>query len=319
MIDADIAAAAQLACLLEASAPKPGNVSPGRHFADVRYEHFLASAAAIGAAFTNVGERPLGETVLLAARATSRWTGSNTNLGIVLLLAPLAKAAARDVASRQSLADLTRSAPPDVVTRPPDLVTRSAPPDSQGRPLRGTLRESLAAVLDQTTVDDARDVFAAIRLASPGGLGTSAEQDVADEPSVTLFEAMQLAAERDGIAREYTTAFATTFEVAVPALLQARADRLSWDDGVVETFMTVLAAQPDTHIVRRGGPELASDVSDRAREVMRAGGIRTDEGRRALGYFDHSLRDPRNTGNPGTTADVTAAAIFVALLQGAWT
>jgi len=290
-IDVDVAAAAQLACLLEASAPKPGNVSPGRHFADVRYEHFLASAAAIGTAFTNVGERRLGETVLLAARATSRWTRSNTNLGIVLLLAPLAKAAA----------------------------TTSASPDSAGRPLPGTLHESLAAVLGQTTVDDARDVFAAIRLASPGGLGTSTEQDVADEPTVTLLQAMQLAAERDGIAREYTTAFATTFEVAVPALLQARADGLSWDDGVVETFMTVLAAQPDTHIVRRGGPELASDVSDRAREVMRAGGIRTDEGRRALGYFDHSLRDPRNTGNPGTTADVTAAAVFVALLQGAWT
>src|SRR5438045_6675282 len=89
---ADVAVAAQLACLLEASAPKPGNVSPGRHFADVRYEHFLASAAAIGTAFTTVGERRLGETVLLAARATSRWTRSNTNLGIVLLLAPLAKA-----------------------------------------------------------------------------------------------------------------------------------------------------------------------------------------------------------------------------------
>lgn len=284
MIAVDIAAAAQLACLLEASAPKPGNVSPGRHFADVGYEHFLASAAAIGAAFTNVGERRLGETVLLAARATSRWTRSNTNLGIVLLLAPLAKAAVRD-----------------------------------DRTLPGTLRESLADVLRQSTVKDARDVFAAIRLASPGGLGTSPEQDVADEPSVTLLEAMQLAAERDGIAREYTTAFATTFEVAVPALLHARADGLSWDDGVVETFMTVLAAQLDTHILRRGGPELASDVSDRARDVMRAGGIRTDEGRRALSYFDHSLRDPRNTGNPGTTADVTAAAVFVALLQGAWT
>jgi triphosphoribosyl-dephospho-CoA synthase len=130
---------------------------------------------------------------------------------------------------------------------------------------------------------------------------------------------MQLAADHDGVAREYATAFATTFEVAVPALLRTRADGLSWDDGVVETFMTVLAAQPDTHIARRGGAELARDVSERAAEVMRAGGIRTDEGRRALGYFDHSLRDPRNTGNPGTTADVTAAALFVALLQGAWT
>jgi len=303
MTNVDIAAAAQLACLLEASAPKPGNVSPGRHFSDVRYEHFLASAAAIGGAFGEAADHRVGEIVLLAAQATSRWTRSNTNLGIVLLLAPLAKAAARDAASRQSLA----------------AQTPSTPSGSDGRPLPGKLRESLADVLNQTTVDDARDVFAAIRLASPGGLGEAAEQDVADEPTVTLLAAMQLAADHDGIAREYATAFATTFEVAVPALLRTRADGLSWDDGVVETFMTVLAAQPDTHIARRGGAELARDVSERAAEVMRAGGIRTDEGRRALGYFDHSLRDPRNTGNPGTTADVTAAALFVALLQGAWT
>ena len=274
----DIATAAQLACLLEASAPKPGNVSPGRHFADVRYEDFLASAAAIGVPFADAGSRPVGATILRAATATSQWTRSNTNLGIVLLLAPLARAAA----------------------------------------LGGEFRETLRSVLDQTTVADARDVYAAIRLASPGGLGEAAEQDVHTEPTVTLLEAMTLAAGHDSVAREYATGFATTFETAVPALMRARADRLSWDDVVVETFMTVLAGLPDTHIARRGGPELAADISQRAAEVLRAGGVRSAEGRRALGYFDHSLRDPRNVGNPGTTADLTAAALFVALLQGAW-
>ena len=287
-MNVDIAAAAQLACLLEASAPKPGNVSPGRHFKDVRYEHFLASAAAIGVPLSGAGERPLGQTILLAAKATSRWTRSNTNLGIVLLLAPIARAAA----GRTGLAEQSR---------------------------RGELRDALRQVLEGTTVDDARNVFAAIRLASPGGLGDAPDQDVADEPTVTLLEAMHMAADYDGIAREYSTSFATTFEVAVPALQQARTDGLSWDDGIVETFMTVLASQPDTHIARRGGVDLAADISQRAAEVMRAGGVRAEAGRRALGYFDHSLRDPRNIGNPGTTADLTAAAIFVALLQGAWT
>jgi triphosphoribosyl-dephospho-CoA synthase len=277
-MNVDIATAAQLACLLEASAPKPGNVSPARHFADVRYEHFLASAAAIGGSFAGAGTRRVGETILGAANATSRWTRSNTNLGIVLLLAPLARAAANG----------------------------------------GDLRDALRAVLDATTVDDARDVYAAIRLASPGGLGEAQDQDVANEPTVTLLEAMRLAADHDGIAREYATAFATTFDTAVPALVRARADGLSWDDGVVETFMTVLAASPDTHIARRGGMELAADISQRAADVLRAGGVRSADGRKALGYFDHSLRDPRNVGNPGTTADLTAAAIFVALLQGAW-
>jgi triphosphoribosyl-dephospho-CoA synthase len=89
----DVAAAAQLACLLEASAAKPGNVSPGRHFHDTRYEDFLASAAAVGPALARAGERPLGATILDAVEATRRWTRANTNLGIVLLLAPLARGA----------------------------------------------------------------------------------------------------------------------------------------------------------------------------------------------------------------------------------
>src|SRR5437762_11620413 len=90
---ADVAIAAQLACLIEASAPKPGNVSPGRHFADARYEDFLASAVAIGEPLAGAGMRSVGATVRLAVEATARWTRSNTNLGIVLLLTPLARAA----------------------------------------------------------------------------------------------------------------------------------------------------------------------------------------------------------------------------------
>jgi len=92
---ADIAALAQLACLLEVSAPKPGNVSPGRHFADLTYEDFLTSAVAIGPAFTRVADQPVGETIRQAIEMTACWTKTNTNLGIVLLLAPLARAVTR--------------------------------------------------------------------------------------------------------------------------------------------------------------------------------------------------------------------------------
>src|SRR6187397_2448274 len=91
----DIAGRAFLACYLEATAPKPGNVSPGQPFADVRYEDFLASAEAIARPFEGVGRCPLGETILLAVEATAARTRANTNLGIVLLLAPLARAAGR--------------------------------------------------------------------------------------------------------------------------------------------------------------------------------------------------------------------------------
>jgi triphosphoribosyl-dephospho-CoA synthase len=281
----DIAAAAQLACLLEASAPKPGNVSPGRHFSDARYEDFLASAAAIGGPLSGAGLRPLGTTIRLAIDATARWTRSNTNLGVVLLLAPLAKAAVEGVGSlfRDTL-----------------------------------LRDALRRVLDETTIDDARDVYAAIRQAAPGGLGRAAAQDVTDEPTMTLLDVMRLAAERDGIAREYATAFDVTFGTGAPALERARRDGLCWNDAVVETFLTLLAARPDTHVMRRGGAALAEEASRLAGAALAAGGVRSTDGRRAVDNMDRALRDARHIGNPGTTADLTAAAIFVVLLGGGW-
>jgi triphosphoribosyl-dephospho-CoA synthase len=294
----DIAAAVQLACLLEVSAPKPGNVSPGRHFADTRYEDFLASAAALGAPFAGVGSRPLGATIRLAIEATTRWAHSNTNLGIVLLLAPLARAAAAE--SGQT---------PDSRGSRNDTA-----PDSSLQ----KLRTAVGRTLEATTVEDASDVYVAIRLAAPGGLGRADAQDVAGEPTMTLLEVMRLAADRDGIAREYATGFEVTFGSGVPALGRARRDGLSWDDAIVETFLTLAAAAPDTHVMRRAGADAARGVSARAAAALASGGVRSDGGRRAIGEMDTALRDPRNSANPGTVADLTAAAIFVMLVTGEW-
>ena len=301
----DVAAAAQLACLLEVSAPKPGNVSPGRHFVDMRYEDFLVSAVAIGEPLAGAGTRPLGATVRLAVEATARWTGCNTNLGIVLLLAPLARAAINGVGENGVGGHLKRTPAPDS-SRVSSL--------NDPRP-HFHLRPHLRRVLDETDVQDARDVYAAIRLASPGGLGLAESQDVAAEPTVSLVEAMRLAAHRDGVAREYATAFETTFGLGVPVLEQARRDGLPWDDAVVETFLKLLAEAPDTHVARRGGDATAKAVSERAQRALRAGGVRSAAGRSAIDEMDRSLRDADNIGNPGTAADLTAAAIFVALLH----
>jgi triphosphoribosyl-dephospho-CoA synthase len=104
----------------------------------------------------------------------------------------------------------------------------------------------------------------------------------------------------------------------MPALRQARADGLGWDDAIVETFLTLLAAAPDTHIARRAGLDRASSVSRLAVTVLADGGVRSDAGRQSVARFDRSLRDERNLANPGTTADLTAASIFVLLLEGGW-
>ena len=286
-----IATAVQLACLLEASAPKPGNVSPAAAFGDTSYEHFLASAAAIGPALGAAGDHGVGDTVLGAITATRRWTSANTNLGLVLLLAPLARAACVNLAQRGA---------------------------SQFTIAPSELRRTLGDVLAGTTLEDARAVYAAIRLASPGGLGSVPEQDVAAEPTITLTDAMRLAAERDGIAREYASAFEATFECAVPALQTARRDGFAWNDAIVETFLTVLSTFPDTHITRRAGKAAAESVTGLARAVMADGGVRTDPGRVGISRMNAALRDAANSRNPGTTADITAAAIFVVLIDDGW-
>ena len=275
----EVAAAGQLACLLEVSAPKPGNVSPDRHFHDTRYEDFLASAVAIGPALADAGKVPLGATVRRAVDDTLQWTRSNTNLGIVLLLAPLARAA---------------------------LAKGSS------------LRDRVGRVLAETTVADAQEVYIAIRRARPGGLGASKAEDVSEAPTVGLREAMALAAERDAIAREYVTDFALTFEIGVPALRDARSEGLVWSDAVVEAYLALLDAAPDTHIARKLGTAEADTVSLLAREVRATGGTRSAEGRTALAALDAYLRDPRNRRNPGTTADLTCAALFVVILEGGW-
>jgi len=240
----------------------------------MRYEDFLLSAAAIAPilADTSLG---LGATIHWAVVATRRRVSANTNLGIVLLLTPIARAA------------------------------RSQP---------GPLRPGVKRVLEATTVADAEEVYRAILLARPGGLGKVGEQDLSQAPTVTLLNAMRLAAGRDAIAAEYASGFQRTFESAMPGLRRARHDGLSWDDAIVEVYLSLLAASPDTLIARKHGVAAARQVSDQATEVIQAGGVRTAPGRGALAAFDASLADPHNSRNPGSTADLLAAGLLVLLL-----
>ncbi len=162
------------------TARKPGNVHrhadlPGLHLVD-----FLLSAAAIAEPLDRAETAGVGRTVLAAIEATRRVVDTNTNLGIVLLLAPLAAV-------------------------------------PEGVDLAAGIEEVLAA----TTVDDARHVYRAIRLARPGGLGEVSDQDVASEPTITLRAAMALAADRDSIARQYTNGFREVLGEALPALRES--------------------------------------------------------------------------------------------------
>src|SRR5215208_4284700 len=271
-----VAGAAQLACALEVAAEKPGNITPSHDFHDTSYEDMVRSAIAVGPELARAGERGVGETVLAVVEASRRVAPANTNLGIALVLAPLVKAAL------------------------------------DGGPLRARLGATLRAL----DVADARAAYAAIHRSGSGGLHERVEHDVRSEPTVGLREAMASAAERDSVASEYVTDYALTFETGVPALVAALGDGLAVREAIVELHLRLLDQAPDTLIARKGGPDAAARVSAGARLVLAAGGVRTAAGRRALRSFDASLREPANALNPGTTADLETATLFVALVEG---
>jgi triphosphoribosyl-dephospho-CoA synthase len=265
------------ACLLEVTARKPGNVHPEASFVDVTYADFVKSARAIAPVLAATEPGGVGEAVYRAVAATQEAVGSNTNLGIILLLAPLA-AAANSGAARTIAG------------------------------LRAAVREVLAGL----TVTDSQAVFRAIRLAQPGGLGEADEQDVAHEPTQSLVEIMRLAAGRDRIARQYVTVFAEVFELGVPAWRRWQERGAGWETAVIGLSLNWLQAGPDTLIARKLGTAIAAEASRRAGEVLALGWPTTGDGERELREFDRWLRVDGHRRNPGTTADLVAATLFTA-------
>ncbi|MFN2432692.1 MAG: triphosphoribosyl-dephospho-CoA synthase [Gemmatimonadota bacterium] len=303
--EAAIARAATRACELEAQAEKPGNVTSAAGFPDMDYGDFLASARALGPVMGRAGRHRVGQTILRAIEATRRVARANTNLGIVLLLTPLARAAA-----------VVRAAPPGAGDA--DLAEVQGSGESrdgrQATAQRGALRASLLCVLEDLDLADARLAYRAIRLARPGGMGSVPEQDLAEAPTVTLLQAMRLAAARDAVAREYAESYRTTFDVGQPLLEGALAAGLPLPDAAVELYLRLLAQSPDTLLQRKFGAGPAAEVSSRAAAVLAAGDPRTARRVRALRDFDRWLREPARRLNPGTTADLVAAVLFVRIL-----
>lgn len=166
------------------------------------------------------------------------------------------------------------------------------------------------AKLDLNTT---KDVFEAIRIASPGGLGDAPEGDVKNEPTITILEAMKLAACRDLIARQYANGYADIFDFGVPAFLEAFAKFGRIESAVIECQLRWLAKFPDSLIARKSGLSVAEDVQRRAQRVFEHGGLDTSEGREVGVELDAHLRSDGNKLNPGTVADLVTACLFVAL------
>jgi triphosphoribosyl-dephospho-CoA synthase len=265
------------ACRLDVDTRKPGNVSVMNAGHGMTAAQFILSAEAAAPALFDAG-RPVGERILDAVTRTRAAVGCNTNLGIILLTAPLAAALEE--------------------TRVDDAAAWGA----------ATMR-----ALERMSVDDARLAYRAIALANPGGLGDAPQQSVHAEPDVDLRAAMMLAAHRDSIARQYANGFIDIFSIGLDALrsLDQRCENVK----TLGVFMTFLSHWPDSHIVRKHGLETAQSVTHEARRrdaQWHLDGTPPDHA--DLIAWDAELK--ADGINPGTSADLTVATVFVGTALG---
>lgn len=275
---------AAVASILEAAAAKPGNVHPAASFADLTFMDLATAGIAIAPAMDAAATRPLGETILAAVRAAAVATPSNANLGIVLLVAPLA--AAPEAAS-------------------------------------GATRVSAAgadAVIAACGPADGAAIWDAIQLAKPGGLGRSERWDLAGPPPADIRAAMRESATRDTIARLWSQGYDELFTGPVADLAAAIDAGWPLESAIIRCHLRQLARCPDSLIGRRHGPDVAADVTARAasliaREPASAAVAGDPAWLAAIADFDASLRAPRRL-NPGTTADLVAAALYILIRDG---
>lgn len=262
-----VEAAFLAACRDELKALKPGNVHVFAAGHRMETKHF-EDAAEAAAPFVARDGASVGKRILDAVEASFAVANCNTNLGILLLSVPLAVAA-------------------------------------EQKSEAGSLRQRLASVLNQLDQSDASDVFRAIVKANPAGLGKVESGDVATAPSMTLREAMHLAADRDRVARAYVTDFDDIFEFGLPKLQAARGETPSNDIAITALHMEFLSTFTDSHIVRKFGTDTAEYVRSEAKKY--APFWRNDD-LSDLFAFDRSLKE-RGL-NPGTTADFVVATLY---------
>lgn len=280
----EIETAYRAACRLEVRTLKPGNV---HIFADghrMTVEDFDRSTE-VSAPHISDPTLPVGTRIRRAVEATFAAVAQNTNLGIVLLCAPLAAAAER---------------------------SGTAP-----------LADKLKSVLASLDHDDAREVYSAIATANPAGLGEDKSGDVRAEPPAawTLLDAMRAAASRDMIANEYATGFDGIFANAHTFAAHLKSGA-SAEDALAHLFLHQLAERPDTHIIRKHGRELALRVAHRAAEVlaeinqnMPPASLSAPRNRTRLRQLDAELKSWG--ANPGSLADLMCASVFAATLSSA--
>ena len=268
---------ASIACLMEVCAPKPGNVHRGADFEDVGFEDFVLSAEFLGSVIDLYLNRSVGEMILAVVRTTKEHVGTNTNLGLALLLCPLAKA-----------------------------VSRVGHIDAA----------VVSEVLREFTEMDSIAVYEAIRIASPAGMEPVPQWDVGGPPPTDILAAMGSAADRDMVARQYSEDFNNVFSDVVPALLSGWEKFENMREAIVFAHVKLLAKFGDSLIARKCGVECSQQTQKMAGQAIEELALGRDTYLRSVGELDFWLRADGHRRNPGTTADLIGAGLMVAICNG---
>ncbi len=268
-------------CLLEIRALKPGNVGLHGDGHGMQAEDFTKSAHAIAMPMTTP-HLGVGDRILWGTLATQHVVNCNTNLGIILLCAPLIQAAWNEVNTNSE---------------------------------KFVLCAGLQNVLAQLDQEDTEQTYKAIRLANPGGLGKAEKFDVKDTPAITLLQAMQEAAGWDSIARQYATGFADIFSIGVPVFEAALAHGLTEEWATAACYLQWLTNVPDTHVARKYGTEVAEDLRSEARQYTNDFIHAADPQSIGASLLQWDVDLKQRGINPGTSADLTVASVLASRLQ----
>lgn len=318
---------AQLAATLEVSAtPKPGNVHRYADYTQTRFEHFLAGAVALGPAVReaaiqggrvvsgeiNYDQIGIGKCLRKAVLDMKSWQcGGNTHLGSIMLFVPLAAAA-------------------------------SAIKIREGKIEVDALRKEVTKVIEATTNMDALEFNKAVSHLNLGWLGKIKSKDIPNIGSkqvsvplkkggTTFYEIMKKSSEWDGIAYELTNGYCVSFDIGYPTFIETYNKTKDINAATVNAFLKILSKVPDTFIARKIGLNITKNVgeavkigmsisrtiSEKANDILEKNhGMLTRGGHFEIEIFDRELRQSGGTLNPGTTADLTASSLMIALLTG---
>jgi len=305
----DLLRCVNLSSLLELSGwPKPGNVHRTKNFVDTRFEHFLAGITAIQPNFRELCEIiyssiendmldftkiKLGLFYKKSVKEMIKWqSGGNVLLGHILILAPLVCAATICLKTNKVKIE--------------------------------EFELTLRRVIDDATVEDTLNLYDAIKICNPGGLGRIEKYDIYGEntyneikqDNITLKKIFELSKDYDLISGEYSTGFNIILREGLPYFIETFKTAQDINIAVVNTYLKLLSNNLDTLIIRKSGKKVALEVSKMAFDILIQGGISTKKGLELTIEFDKYLHKQNGKLNPGTTADLLAGVIFCALIFG---